>query len=94
MEEPYTKREQDEWRKDVRESLERIEEQTKKTNGSVADVNRWRERANGGFAVAGAFMAFVIIPILGWSLYVLWNLPQTLDESIDKALSAYDVNLK
>lgn len=75
-------------------SLGSIETQTLKTNGSVADINKWRERANGGFFVAAAFMTVVIIPILGWALYVLVNLPQTVHESVDQALSAYDVKVK
>lgn len=39
-EEPYSKREQDEWRQDVREALARIEAQTTKTNGRVTRQER------------------------------------------------------
>lgn len=41
MEEPYTKREQDEFRQDVRDGLLRIEAQTIKTNGRVSRLERY-----------------------------------------------------
>lgn len=37
---PYTKREQDEWRNDVKDSLNRIEAQTIKTNGRVSNHDK------------------------------------------------------
>lgn len=88
---PYTNREQREWRHDTANSLQRIELQTTKTNGSVADLNRWRERMNGGAMVAGVFMTIVVMPILCWAIYVLVNLPHTIDDSVQKALQAYDI---
>lgn len=38
----------------------RIIEQTTKTNGSVKEIQKWKERINGGFIVSNA----IIIPIL------------------------------
>jgi len=72
-------------------SLDRIEEQTKKTNGAVADINKWRERVNGMGIASGVFMTIIVIPILGWSLYILVNINNTVHQSVDQALSAYNI---
>lgn len=88
---PYTNREQREWRHDTANSLQRIEFQTIKTNGSVADINRWRERMNGGAAVAGVFMTFIVIPILAWAIFVLVHITDTIHNSVQEALQAYDI---
>jgi hypothetical protein len=45
-------------------ALQRIEEQTKKTNGSVASLKIWRAYLTGATAV----VLLVILPILAWSL--------------------------
>lgn len=76
---------------DVKKDLTDIKEQTKKTNGSVADINKWRERVNGGSIVAGIFMTVIVIPILGWALFVLVNLPTTVHQAVDDALQASNV---
>lgn len=91
---PYTNREQREWRHDIANSLQRIELQTTKTNGSVADLNRWRERMNGGATVAGIFMTFIVIPILAWAIFVLVHINTTINDSIQQALQAYDLVIK
>ncbi len=86
---PYTNRElRDKWH-ELANSQQNILAQTTKTNGTVADINRWRERINGGALVAGVFMTFVVVPILGWSLYVLVNIDTTVHQAVDQALSAY-----
>lgn len=72
-------------------SLLSIEEQTKKTNGAVADLNRWRERMNGMGIATGVFMSMIVLPILIWSVYVLVNIKETVHQSIDDALSAYNI---
>jgi hypothetical protein len=41
MEEPYSKREQDEFRTDVREKLEQILEQTTEHNHRMSKIERW-----------------------------------------------------
>lgn len=88
---PYSNREIREKWHDIANDLAAILAQTTKTNGSVADLNRWRERVNGGAIVAGVFTTVIVIPILAWSLYVLVNIQQTVHESVDQALSAYNI---
>ncbi len=66
-EEPYKNREIDEKFNDIKDSLNRIETQTMKTNGSVAKVtgefNRWK------YIVIGfcSCMTVVMLPLL-WAL--------------------------
>lgn len=44
--------------------LMRIEEQTKKTNGSVASLKLWRAYMTGALAVIGALLFSVILPLV------------------------------
>lgn len=89
----YTNRELREKWHDIANDLQEIKAQTKLTNGTVADVNRWRERINGGALVAGIFMTIIVMPILCWAIIVLVGLPSTTDEAVNKALSAYEVKV-
>lgn len=61
------------------------------TNGKVGELIKWRERINGGAIVAGAFMTVIVIPILGWCVYSLVKLPETIHNSVEEALSVYEV---
>lgn len=69
-EEPYSNRELDtllkgitakidEAAKDLAEQLDRIEEQTVKTNGRVSTLERWRSWATGALAVFTPVLIFV-----------------------------------
>ncbi|HVW99377.1 MAG TPA: hypothetical protein VHA52_02910 [Candidatus Babeliaceae bacterium] len=91
MEEQFTNREIREMFQDVHLGLGRIETQTKLTNGSVANINRWRERVNGAFIASSAFMTMVVLPILGWALYTILQVPITVHQAVDNALQAYDI---
>lgn len=100
---PYTNRELREKWHDIANSLstistemtngfDEVKAKQNLTNGSVADVNKWRERINGGAIVAGFFMSVVVLPILCWAIYVLINIQETIHRSVDEALQAYNVN--
>ncbi len=88
---PYTNREIREKWHDMANDLQEILTQTKKTNGSVADINRWRERANGAFLAAGVLTATVILPIVGYVLYKVVNIDQSVRDAVHESLSAYDI---
>lgn len=93
MPEPdFTNREIVEMFKDVEKDVARILVQTTATNGSVANLNRWRERINGGAAVTGVFMSLVVMPILVYAIITLVNLPTTINEAVNKALSSYSIS--
>lgn len=58
------------------------------TNGKVADVQKWRERMNGGSLVASFFFAVLVIPILTWAVYTLAHIETIIDESVTKTVSS------
>lgn len=89
---PYSPREIREKWHDQANVSQQILAQAQRTNGSIADINRWRERVNGAFLASSVFMACVILPILGWALYVLININQTVHSAVDESLSAYDIS--
>lgn len=91
---PYTNRELREHWHNQNNALAEILVQTKKTNGAIADINRWRERINGAAFVGGFFVTVIVVPVLSWAIYVLVNINQTIHASVDQALSAYDVQVK
>ena len=61
------------------------------TNGKVGELIKWRERMNGGSAVAGIFMSIIVIPILGWSVWTLIHLPIMIQEAVQDALVVYEI---
>lgn len=50
--------------KDNKEAHDKILEQVKKTNGSVAEIQKWRYLINGGLIV----MNILFVPVLIWFL--------------------------
>lgn len=66
---PYSNREIQEFFKDIKESLGRIENQTVKTNGRVTKLENWRAYSNGAIAV----IVLVVVPVLGWVLLEVVN---------------------
>lgn len=61
---PYSNRELDEKFDDIKNSLDRIEVQTSKTNGSVASLKIWRAYLTGGLAVVLFLVTSIAIPLL------------------------------
>ncbi len=89
-EQEFSNREIDSFFKKIDEKLERIETQTTKTNGHVADISEWRQRVNGGALVASAFMTIVIIPMFSWCIYTMLHLDDSISKGISDALENYD----
>lgn len=86
-EEPYKNREIREMMDDVRNSLQRIEIQTTTTNGRVSQLERWKYIGMGATGV----LTVVVVPILGWALWVLVNIQGQVQLAVDSALAAYNI---
>lgn len=67
MDKDYSKREIDEKFTDIQASLVRIENQTTRTNGKVAELQAWQSFMKGGLAV----LTILVVPIL---LYVVYTI--------------------
>lgn len=70
---------------EIKQIMFRIEEQTKKTNGRVTELERWKYIGMGATAILTA----VVIPLLSWALLTLVNVDNMVHDSVDEALSAY-----
>jgi len=85
---PYTNREIKEKWDDIANSLSRIEVQTTTTNGRINALEKWKYMGMG----ATMILTTMILPILVWSLSILVNMETRIQDSVDKALAAYDIN--
>lgn len=85
-EQPFKNREITQMFDEVTETLKRIETQTTNTNGKVAEIQKWRERVNGGVLVA-VFVLPTFFTVIGWMAYQI----TTFDKQIQEALSVYEV---
>ena len=52
--------------KEIKESLERIENQTTKTNGTVASLVEWKNFSKGAITTISCF----VVPIMLYLLYI------------------------
>lgn len=84
---PYSPREIREKWSDIANSLSRIEVQTTTTNGRVSKLEKWQSFISGGMTV----IVIIVVPLLGWALYVLANIQGQVHNAVDEALSAYDI---
>lgn len=69
-EQPYTNREIQEFMRDIKETLARIEAQTTRTNGRVTLLEAWKQYSMG----ATAILTLVVLPSVGWLYYEVINL--------------------
>lgn len=90
MPEPYLNRELDERFVDIANSLSRIEIQTTTTNGRVNKLENWRWFITGGISV----LTMIMLPLLGWALYVLSNINSQVAQGVNQSLSSYNVQVK
>jgi hypothetical protein len=79
------------FRTEILAKVGEVHTETKATNGKIADVNKWREQVNGGAKVAAFFMAVIVIPLLGWAVFVLSSIDTKINESVQNVLSTYDI---
>lgn len=61
--------------------------QTTKTNGRVTSLEKSKYVTMGAVGVLSA----VVVPILGWALWVLANIQSQVHTAVDAALSSYNI---
>lgn len=84
---PYSNREIREKWIVITNTLSRIELQTTTTNGRVSKLENWKYYISGGMTV----IVVIVVPLLGWALYVLVNIQGQVHEAVNDALSAYSI---
>lgn len=89
-EEPFKNREIIEMFDDLSRGQERIEQQVKITNGRVTALERWKYVGMG----ATSILSLMIVPLLAWALTILVNMDARIQQSVDRALSVYEISLK
>ncbi len=71
----------------------KLDENQKKTNGTVTELTKYRERATGAFWAMGIVGTLIIIPLLTWAFITISKIPDKIDTGIKSALSAYDIQV-
>lgn len=72
------------------DSLARIENKVDQTNGKVAEISKWKERAMGGFWALSIITVVIIVPLLTWAFITISNIPKSISKDIKDALPAYN----
>lgn len=97
-EDNYSKRELDSFMKAQGEAhgeiigqLNKILEQTTAHNGRMTKLELWKATATGAYWASSIFMAVIVIPILSWAVWTLVHLPETIQQSVDEAITSYKI---
>lgn len=61
-----------------------------KTNGSVADITKWKERMTGAMWAFGITFTVVVIPLFTWAFISVSNIPENIDKSVEDAFISRD----
>ncbi len=69
-------------------ALPEINERAKVTNGSVAEITKWKERITGAIWAFGITFTVVIIPLFTWAFITISKLPTNIDKAVDTAISS------
>lgn len=85
---PYTNREIREKWHDIATDLQEIKMQTTRTNGRVTTLEQWKYIGMGATSV----LSFLVVPILVWALSILVGMDARIQQSVDRALSAYEIS--
>jgi len=70
------------------ETLRRVEAQTVKINGTVAELQKWKYISMGAVMV----LSILVVPLLSWALYTLANINVDIQRAVDEALEDYEIN--
>lgn len=90
MDDQPTNRELMHFIKDIRDDVSEIKTQTQKTNGSVADLKKWKEQVIGGMKV----FSIAVLPIVAWALWQISQLDSKVEAGAQRVLSEYSVQIK
>lgn len=59
-------------------------------NGRTTKLEKWQYTIMGGLSI----LTIVVVPILGWALYVLVNIDATVHTAVTTAISVYTPQVK
>lgn len=79
MDAPYSNREIDSHFNEIKETLDRIEKQTIKTNGRVSSLEEWRSYVVGAVAV----LVLIGLPLLTYNLWQTVRLSEVVAKIIE-----------